>query len=146
MDFISVINKQFVSTYYLQGTELFQELALSHKFIIQDETNYRLKKKIAVEGKYQIMVQIHTKKASQRIQASEKINSSMCQLHINTDINMYQIRSLSGFQARTSNYQNGESLLHVDLGFLSCFCSWSPVILRPQVSNCAFSHSYQLSK
>ena len=27
-------------------------------------TNYRLKKKIAVEGKYQIMVQIHTKKAS----------------------------------------------------------------------------------
>lgn len=146
MDFISVINKHFFSTYYLQGTELFQELALSHKFILQDETNYRLKKKVAVEGKYQIMVQIHTEKACQRTQASEKMNSSMCQLHINTDINRYQMRNLSRFHAHTSNYQKGESLLHVDLGFLSCFCSWSPAIVRPQVSNCAYSRCYQLSQ
>lgn len=38
----------------------------------------------------------------------------------------------------TSNYRQAETPPYVDLGFLGCFCCWSPAITRFGVGNCTY--------
>lgn len=96
-------------------------------------------KRVSVEGKYRIIQIRHRVEACQRTWTKEASGNCAGYRETLTQACVSQ-ETCQGFMHTTSNYPQAEAPPYVDLGFLGCFCSWSPAIIRLWVGNCTYGH------